>query len=54
MGTSADHFGCHGLNHEGNSDASEEPMVVWPVLGVIKPGFLLKVPSLSPHATCCL
>ena len=42
------------MNHEGSSDASEESVVVWLVLGVINNGFPLKVPSLSPHAKCHL
>ena len=54
MDTSADHFGCYGLSHEGSSDASEESVVVWLVLGVNNHGFFLTVPSLSPHAKCHL
>ena len=54
MDTSADHSGCCGLNHEGSSDASEESVVVWLVLGVINYGFLLEVPCLSPHVMCHL
>ena len=35
MSTSAKHFGCCGLNHEGSGDASEEPGAVWLALDVI-------------------
>ena len=34
MDTSADHFGCCGLNHEGSSDASKASGAVWLVLGI--------------------
>ena len=37
MGTSASHFGCCGLNHEGSSDAREESGAVWLVADVFDP-----------------
>ena len=43
MDTLADHSGCYGLlNHEGSSDASEESVVMSPVLGVVNNGFLFE------------